>query len=81
MAEVVARAGQKVRCVEVGFGGKGCQNLTQGKEYTVVSGGGDESIVFEGHILDAENFEIFDDDGDPITCLLDGNWGTFEVIG
>lgn len=78
MTEVVARAGQKVRCVEVGFGGKGCQNLTQGKEYAVISGGGDESIVFEGHILDAE---IFDDDGDPITCLLDGNWGTFEVIG
>lgn len=37
MTEVVARAGQKVRCVEVGFGGKGCQNLTQGKEYTVLS--------------------------------------------
>ncbi|CAH0499438.1 hypothetical protein PHAGEALMA_149 [Escherichia phage vB_Eco_Alma] len=55
--------------------------MTQGKEYAVISGGGDESIVFEGHILDAENFEIFDDDGDPITCLLDGNWGTFEVIG
>lgn len=60
---------------------KSILNLTQGKEYAVISGGGDESIVFEGHILDAENFEIFDDDGDPITCLLDGNWGTFEVIG
>lgn len=81
MAEVVARAGQKVRCVEVGLGGKGCQNSTQGKEYTVVSGGGDESIVFDDHILDVENFEIIDDDGDPITCLLNGSWGTFEVIG
>lgn len=48
MTEVVARAGQKVRCVEVGFGGEVCQNLTQGKEYAVISGGGDESIVFEG---------------------------------
>lgn len=81
MAEVVARAGQKVRCVEVGFGGKGCQNLTQDKEYTVIAGGGDESIVFDDHILNAENFEILDDDGDPITCLLDGSWGTFEVVG
>lgn len=55
--------------------------MTQGKEYTVVSGGGDESIVFDDHILDVENFEIIDDDGDPITCLLNGSWGTFEVIG
>lgn len=81
MAKAVAHAGQKVRCVEVGFGGKGCQNLTQGKEYPVISGGGDKSVVFSDHVLDWESFEIRDDDGDPITCLLDGTWGTFEVVG
>lgn len=80
MIKVAAQAGQKVRCVEVGFGGRGCQNLTKGKEYSVISGGGDKSVVFDDHILDVENFEIIDDDGDPIVCLLDGSWGVFELV-
>lgn len=72
--------GQIVKLVKMGFGAEGCQNLTKDKQYTVVSGNGDQSKVFDDYILTPGVFEILDDDGEYITCQIDGNWGVFELV-
>ena len=68
------KKGDVVECVDA----KGSHYLTNGKNYEVISGEGNEGVF--GYIGSNTGFEIIDDDGDAIfQYKLDGLHGLFEV--